>query len=906
MRWYQRLFRRARTEKQLDKELRFHLEQQIADYVAAGIAPDEARRRAGLDFGGLDQVKEECRDIGAARFVETLIQDLRYGLRQLRRNPGFTAVATIILALGIGGNAAIFSFIDALILRMLPVQHPQALVLFGPGDGSGNSDYFPNDDMNLFSFSIYREMQKENGVFSGVASFGSFENGIHGNVGPSGNLEPMEVEAVSGTYFNVLGVKPMLGRVFTDVDDRMLGGHPIAVISYGWWNNRFSRDPSILGKRITIGSTVYTIVGVAPPGFFGTVVGRSPDLWVPLQMEDLISRGPHKLNDKFYRFLDIMARLRPGVARTQAAANVNLILKNILHEYAGARPSRAELEDIRRAHITLNPAATGMSFLRQSFSEPLWILMAMVGLVLVIACANVANLLLARGTARQREIAVRMAVGAGRSRLIRQLLTESLLLGGVGGALGVLFAEWACRFLLSVVSHTQNVLALDVSPDARVFAFTLVVSVGCSVLFGILPALRSTRVALTPALKEGRGTALAHDRSPLGKALIISQVALSLVLLVGAGLFIRSLMNLANVNMGFNGRGVLVLSVDPSATGYSDEPRLDAMYREVEQRVDALPGVTASSFSIFNFGPGSWNDSVWAEGYPDASERSASYNAIGSGYFAAMGIPLLAGRDIGPNDTASSPRVAVINETMARDFFPGESPVGKRFGTTDRAHDHDIQVIGVVRDAKYTELDEKPTPMAYFPYTQYRPDWGIGLYLDQLAVRSSGNPQAVLPDIRRVVSEVNKNLPIDRVTTLTDKVEDSITFQRLMAELAGFFGALALFLACIGVYGLTSYAVARRTNEIGIRMALGAQRVDVIRTIVQEMAVLMLTGLAIGIPAALGSGRLAASVLYGLRPDDPVTLLSAAALLFAVGVLAGLLPARRAAKLDPMVALRHE
>ena len=902
------LIRRNSMEAELDEELRAHVEQQAEKYVQAGMSPEAAARRARLEFGGIEQVKEECRDSWGVRFISELGQDLRYGLRHLRRNPGFTVVAVLTLALGIGANTAIYSFIDVLILRMLPVRHPQALVLFGPGDQSGNSDNFPDSEMHLFSYPIYREIQQKNRVFSGVAAFGSSEAGLHGTVGASRELEAMKVELVSGTYFDVLGVNPFLGRVLTDADDQTLGGHPVAVISYGWWKSRFSRDPAILGKILTIGRTVYTIIGVTPSGFFGTTVGRSPDLWIPLQMHDLIDTGPHKIGDKFYRSLDIIARMKPGVTRSQAAANVNLVLKNILHEYAGSEPSREQLQDIRKAHITLYSAATGNSLLREGFSKPLWMLMAIVGLVLLIACANIANLLLARATARQREIAVRMAMGAGRMRLIRQLLTESALLAGAGGILGILFAEWACRFLLAVVSRTQHVLTLDVSLDTRLLAFTALVSLGCAILFGILPALRLTRVELTPALKEGRGAMLAHDRSTLGRALIISQVAVSLVLLVGAGLFVRSLVTLANVNAGFNKQGVLLFRVDPSATGYTDELRLANMYRQIEQRVDALPGVRASSFSIFAFHQGSWDGSAWAKDYAAApgSQHDASFNAVGSGYFAAMGLPILAGRDFGPQDTAASPRVAVINETMARRFFPGGSPIGKRFGMTGPEHSNDIEVVGVVRDAKYYALDEAPEAFAYYPYSQYTPHWGSGLYLREFEVRYSGNPQVVVPAVRRAMGEVNSNLPIGNVQTLADQVDASITIQRLVAELSAFFGLLAVFLACIGIYGLASYAVSRRANEIGIRMALGARRCDVLRLVVRQGFKLTLMGAAIGIAGALVLTRFLASLLYGVKPTDPLTFVAVSLILIAVALVACYIPARRAAKVDPMVALRYE
>jgi predicted permease len=840
--------------------------------------------------------------------MSSIWMDLRFGLRGMLRSSGLTAVAVLSLALGIGANTAIFSFVNALILKMLPVENPKALVWFGPGDAEGNSGGFPDGDMNLFSYLMYRDIAGRNQVFSGVAAVCSWQIGLNGRVEPSGHLEPMKAQLVSGTYFNVLGVDPILGRTLTDADDQVLGGHPVAVISYGWWTTRFARDPGVVGKALKIGDTLYTIVGVAPRGFFGATVGDSPDMWIPLEMMDAISRGPHKLNDKFYEALDIFARLKPGVSVAEANAGVNTTLKALLHEYAGTQPSREHLTDIQKAHIGLRPAATGKSLLRYEFADPLWTLMAIVGIVLLVACANIANLLLARGSMRQREIAVRMALGAGRGRLLRQLLTESLLLAAVGGAMGVVFASWVNRFLLEMASGGPEIVPLDVALDGRVLGFTIFLSLLTAILFGVAPALRAGRIAPTAALTAGRSGAPGQRRSLLGKAIIVAQVSLSLVLLIGAGLFIRSIINLVNVNAGFNRQNVLLLNLDVHATGYTDEPRLAGLYRQITERVNAVPGVEASSFSIFTFNHGAWNESAWPE-HPTAATKegvNGSYNAVGPGYFAALGLPILEGRGIGEQDTATSPKVAVINETMARKLFPRGPAVGKRFGMGDSTDPKDIEVIGVVRDAKYLSLSERPQALAYYPYTQYRPEWGIGLYLSHFNVRCSGDPKFVASAIRQTIAEINTNLPIVTVETLAERVADSVVYPRLVAELSGFFGILAVLLACIGIYGLMSFAVNRRTNEIGIRMALGAAQTDVVRMVMREVVALVAIGLAIGVPAALASDRWAASLLFGLKPSDPLTLAGATVLLLSVAVLAGYLPARRAAKVDPMVALRYE
>lgn len=836
----------------------------------------------------------------------TLLQDVRYGLRGMRKSPVTTAVAILSLALGIGANVAIFSFVDALILRMLPIEDPRALVFFGPATSSGNSDGFPDGSMSLFSYPIYREMAQKNQVFSGVAAVNSFNVNVYGIVDNSGNAEPLNIQLVSGTYFNVLGLRPVAGRVFTDADDQVLGGHPLAVISYKWWTSRFSGDRSAIGKTLKIGHTIYTIVGIASPGFLGTTLGESQDMWIPLQMADEIVRGPHKINDKFYRSLDIFARLKPGVSRASANANVNVILKGILQDWAGTRPSQEHLLDIQKASIELEPAGTGKSLLRAQFDKPLWMLMALVGLVLLIACANIANLLLASGAMRQREIAVRVSLGAGRVRLIRQLLTESLMLAGIGGALGILFASWASGALFKMATRGNDTVNLDVSLDYRVLSFAFLVCLATVVLFGIVPAMRTAAIAPTESLSGGR--AAGERSSVLGRALIVAQVSLSLVLLISAGLFVRSLVKLTSVETGFQRRNVLWFSVGSFVTGLKDETQLANFYRRVEERTGAIPGVQAVSFSVFAFNQGGWSEQAWADG--DSADppavRTAWYEAVGPGYFATMGSPILDGRPIGAQDTATSPRVAVINETMARRFFRGGSPVGKRFGMGGAAHSKDIEVIGVVRDSKYFQLDEGLRAVAYFPYTQYIPDWGIGLYLSNFQVRFAGSPANIVQSVRDAIAEVNSNAPIRSVQTLAERVDDSVASQRLVAELSGFFGILAVFLACIGIYGLMSFAVTRRTHEIGIRMALGAGQPEVLQMVLREVVMLVGIGLAAGLPVAIAGERWIESLLFGTNPLDPETLVGATIVLLGAAALAGYLPARRAAKLDPIVALRYE
>lgn len=895
------LCRRRKLAEEIDEEVRIHLEMEERENRDRGMPPDEARYAALRRFGNVTQAQETSREMWGWPWLETFFQDLRYGLRQLGRNPGFTSVAVLTLALGIGANTAIFSLLNAVMLRQLPVKDPGQLVLLGNGRARGSADSFAFP--NAFSYLFYREMQQKNQVFSEVSAVLSlpFEH-LHGAVEGSGDLEPMNVQLVSGTYFSMLGIKPVRGRMFTRADDEPAGGHPIAVASYAWWKRRLACDPSVLGKTVTFGSTVYTIVGIAPPEFSGTEVGRSPDLWIPLSMEKQVSPGWNGLDDKWFQSLYILGRLKPGVAVSKAEANVNLLARQIWHGFAGPVLTRDQQNRLERAHIQLTPAGRGLPHLRHLFSLPLQILMVVVGLVLLIACANIANLLLARATTRGREIAVRMAVGAGRLRLIRQMLTESVLMAFIGGALGVLFAWWASDVLLAMVSTGHSPLRLEVTPDARVLVFTFLVCCLTAALFGAFPALRATRIKLPPALKEARGGVAAAGRNRLAKTLIVLQVGLSLVLLIGAGLFLRTLVNLANVNTGFKKENVLLFRIDPPSVGYKEDARLVNLYQQIEQRVSAKPGVRAASISFFSFNQGAWNGDIVVQGRPpQGADPLVTNNIVGPHYFGTMGIPLLSGRSISLQDTEESPKVAIINETMAKEYFPDGSPIGRRFGLGhDPKNGFDIEVVGVVADAKYVDLREKAQPATYFPYTQR-----VGFYHD-LEVRYSGDPAAIIAEVRRAVGEVDHSLPVAYENTLAEQVEQSVTTETLVAQLSGFFGFLAVFLACIGIYGLMSYTVTRRTSEIGVRMALGAVRSNVLWMVIRESLTLVGIGLLAGLPLALGASRLVSRMLFGLSPADPLSMAGAAIVLLAFALLAGYLPARRAANVDPMVALRYE
>jgi predicted permease len=893
------LIGRSQFDSDLKEEMRLHLELLEEQQIKSGQGAKEARAAARRQFGNETALRENSRIALGWEWLDNLVQDVTYGVRAMLRSPGITVVALLSLALGIGANTAIFSLMDAVMLRSLPVKNPAGLVLFGDGLDQGISDGFPNPW--LYSYPFYREMQKRNQVFSEVAASFSMLDRVHGFVEGRSEAESMNIQLVSGTYFPMLGVEAAFGRTLSEEDDRTQGGHPVAVVSYAWWIRTLARDPAVLNMKLRIGPTIFSIVGVAPPEFFGTKIGESPDIWIPLSMQKEIPPGWDGYNDQMFESLHLMARLKPRVTLTEANANVNLLYQQILRGFSSAPLTQETLLKLEKSHVELNSMATGFSRLRYQFSEPLRILMVVVGLVLLIACANIANLLLARSTVRARELAVRLALGAGRTRLIRQLLTESLVLAIAGGALGIVFASMTSHLLVRMVSDGREALQLDVPVDSRLLLFTLGVTLATALLFGTIPAFRATRLNLTDSLKDGRGQSGMSAKGAMAKVLVVSQVALSLVLLVGAGLFVRSLINLANVDTGFTKENVMRMRVDASSAGYSEDPRLLRLYQQIEERVNALPGVRAASFSGFTFNEGTWNNRVWVQGYLSGHrDTDVHHNAVGAHYFAAMGIPLLAGRDFGSQDTATSPKVGIIGETMARTMFPDGPPIGKHYGRGGPDHAGDIEVIGVAKDVKYNSLDEEQQPGDYLPYSQNM------RYLNDFVVRYTGNSVSVISAVRQTVHDVDPSLPISDVLSLDEVVSRSVTNQRLVAQLSAFFGLLALFLSSIGIYGLMSYAVARRTSEIGLRMALGAERSNVMWMVMKESLWLVALGIAIGVPAALAGNRLVGSMLYGLQSNDPVNLLAGAGVLFAVAAVAGYLPARRASLVDPMVSLRYE
>jgi predicted permease len=906
------LFHQRKLEESLEEELRSHLDMAVELNLRNGMSPEQARREALLNFGGIAQTKEVYREQRGLPMIETALQDLRYGVRMLAKSPGFTAVAVLSLALGIGANTAIFTLIDAVLLKMLPVRNPQELVLLRWSVPSGipvgshrvDGNTWDENGRNLgtsFSYPAFQQIRARNRAFTDVFAFTGL--GDHVNVISKGEAGLARGQTVSSNYFSALGVQPTTGRMFVETDDRV-GAPPVCVISDGYWKRRFGRDNSIAGKAISIAGVPFTIVGVTPPEFFGVQPGSAIDVWVPLSIKPLVAPVSDKKFSDFastdYWWVLIMGRLKPGVSERQAAAGLDVIFKQ------SATPDVASPDKRILASLELTPASHGLDQLRRQFSRPLFILMGIVGLVLLIACANVANLLLARAKSRQKEIGVRLSLGASRGRLIRQLLTESALLASLGGALGLALAYWGSGLLITFISPANNKLSLNLSPDFRVLGFAAAMCLLTGLLFGLAPAWRATRVELTPALKQSTsGLSAGRLRLGLAKTLVIAQAALSLVLLFGAGLFVRTLVNLKNLDTGFDKDNLLLFGINPTTAGYKG-PALNDFYARVQQRVAALPGVVSATASLHLLLSGSMRgNSIWVSGYNPKPGEELSVRVVpaGSNFFETMKIPLLRGRDFNERDNESAPKIAVVNQTLVKRYFANRDPIGQRIGW-DRESPA-MEIVGVAKDAKYDSLRRDAAPTIYHPFRQAN-----NLNWMHYEVRTAGDPKTFIPDVRSAVAALDRNVPLFDLKTQTEQVDELLLRERLFAKLSSFFGLLALLLACVGLYGIMSYAVVRRTSEIGIRMALGARRADILGMVLQETLVLVTIGIALGIPASLMAARFAASVfsglLYGLKATDVTTVVIAAVLLMAVAAFAGFLPARRASLVEPTVALRYE
>ena len=827
----------------------------------------------------------------------TLVREIRYAARGLRKNVGFALVVVLTLGFGMGANAAIFSLMDQVLLRSLPVRDPSRLVLLdGPGAFQGRTF-----NRMTFSYPMFVDFRDRNEVFSGVLA--RFPTAM--TVVWQGRSERASGDIVSGNFFDVLGVGPAIGRVFNASDDRTPGAHPVAVLSYGYWQRRFGGDPAVLDQTLVVNGHPMTIIGVAAQGFTGMQVGSTSDVMVPMMMKAQMTPTWNDLDNRRSRWVTVMGRLKPGVTTDGAEVQLNVVYKQINQQEITALSNVTDSFRQRfvSKHLEVLPGARGLSDMREQFSTPLVVLMGMVGLVLLIACANVANLLLARSTSRQKEIAVRLALGAGRGRIARQHLIESLLLAGAGAILGLVLASWTGRFLLAALPGDPTAQTLTANPDARVVLFTLLLAIVTALLFGIGPALSATRPAVVTALKDEAGSVVGGGKQARARrVLVVAQVALSMLLLSGAGLFARSLLNLRSVDPGFPVERLLTFSLDPSLSGY-DPSRTLALFEQTQDALGAIPGVWSASMSeIGAFTGNAWSMTVKVDGYQQKEDEDMNPNVDGIGprYFETLGVTLVAGREFTAKDTAGSPKVAIINETMAKYFFRDANPIGKRFGF-GRGKPSEIEIVGVVRDLRTVQLNEKAPRFVYIPYRQ---DEGVTELSFVVAV--SGDAGVTAGAVRQAVQRLDPSLPIFNMKAMTAQVSESLYVERMVAALSVAFGALATMLAAIGLYGVMSYAVARRTREIGIRMALGAERGRVMWLVLKEVAALAALGVVVGLAGAFYLTRQVQSQLFGLSPHDPATLAGAMTLLLAVALVAGFIPARRATTIDPLVALKAE
>jgi predicted permease len=853
--------------------------------------------------------------------MSILLQDLRYATRMLLKNPVFAIVAVLTLALGIGANTAIFTVLDSVLLRELPVHNPQELsVLTGP-DSQGATFGGETGERTRLAYSEFQYLRDHSEVFSHVFAADNQVVNVNASIGTGsrasqGHTDSLRVHLVSGDYFGTLGVKAAAGQVFTPDLDRARGGAPVAVISYAFWKQHFGLNPSALGRAIQIRNVSFEIIGVSPPGFFGETVGQAPDVWLPITMADAIYAGRDMLSPSpqgilnQQLWLQVIGRRKPGITNAQANASLNIVFKGLVQSLIGPGITEELQHHLLDQRLKVQSAARGASTLHHSFGEPLKFLMALVGLVLLIACANVANLLLARGSSRQTEFVMRLAVGADRSRLVRQLLTESLLLAMLGACAGILAAFWADSLLLRMVQGVANgpgAIQLNLQPDARVLAFTLLVALVTSVLFGLFPALQATKLDLAGQMKsDASGTqgASSLGQRPLSKFLVVAQVTFSLVLLVGAGLFVHSLAKLSQANLGYDRENLLLFRVNASGGGYKGDA-MTRLYKELFARISAVPGLRGVTVSYNGLFSGSESgDPISVEGYTPkpGEEMESTFDLIGPGYFSTMGIPILLGRELTAQDSGGGLRPAVVNETFAHRFFPNTSPIGKHVRDTYPGNPADCVVVGVVADVKYNSLREETPPRIYAPL--FNPLWlqGSAIY----EVRTFADTASVSASLRSAVQEASASLPPIDIRAMGGLVDATLQTDRFIQRLSSAFGLLAILLASIGLYGVMAYNVARRTRDIGIRMALGAAPGDVRWQILRETLVLVCIGIAIGVPAALAGTRLVRGLLFGLGFADPVVIVSAAALLALVAALAGFVPARRASRVDPMVALRYE
>ena len=908
--WLRTLLRVDRADAELEAELGFHLQQQMEANRAAGMSAQEAREAALREFGGVAQVREEARDQRGLNLFYDLGRDVRLALRQLRHSPGFATVVILSLALGIGANTAIFTLIHSILLQSLPVTHPEQLYRLG-NTGACCVISGVRSSHSIFAYPFYRELRDHTPQVSELAAFQALPREISVRRAGSGQAAVARFgQYVSGNYFLVFRVAPAAGRLLAPTDE-LPGAAPAAVISYRTWQRDYGLDLSVVGAAVTINGFPFTIVGVAAPGYFGDTLRPNPaDFWIPLAQEPVLAGATSLLHDADKSWLYAIGRIAPGTSPAALEGQVN----GELQQWYAAHPeiTAGERQDYHQSRIVVSPGARGVTSMRDELATGLRLLFAASALMLLIACANVANLLLARGAANRGQMAIQVAIGASRWRLLRQSFTASVVLALAGGLAGIYLAFAGARALVLLTFTGSVYLPVDTAPSVAVLLFALLLSMFTAVVCGFVPAWFNARPDPAEALR-GAGRTTRGDSALARKSLAILQVALSLVLLAGAGLLTRGLQNLFSQSYGFSLQGRLAVAVNPALAGYKLE-QLGPLYERIEDRLGELPGVLGVSYSLYSpVDDDNWSGSVFIEGRPD-SHDNASWNRVGPNYFEVVGTRLLRGRAIGREATPDSTRVAVINETFARNYFPNADPIGKHIGWGDASHAGDLEIVGIVQDAKYIDYREPMYPMFFTPFLQmvaYKDpsDANAQLrsnYIGAIELRWEGSAGGIQQDVRRALAEIDPNFPVLAAQTFTDRLGDNLTQERLLARLSTLFGLLALLLAGIGLYGLMAHSVTQRTNEIGLRMALGAGRGGVLWMVLRESLRLVLIGLAIGLPAAYAAARVSASLLFGLKPGDPGAFVAAITVLVAVAMIAGYLPARRASRVDPMTALRHE
>jgi predicted permease len=912
--WLKWMVKRQRLETDLEAEVRFHLDSYAADLVRDGVPAAEAMRRARIEFGGVESHKDAIRASVGLRWWDDLWGDLQYGARILWKSPGFTAIAVVSLALAIGANTSIFSVANQLLYAQLGVPHPEQLRLLTAIAGEHSVVHSSWGSVSpvagggtrfvSFTYPIYEELRKENHVLDEIFAF---KENIQANATIEGSAQAVRLELVSGNLYEQMGVRPVLGRPILPSDDQTPGAGEVATISEGLWERAFGKSPDAVGKVITVNMTPVTVIGVNPRSFTGAMsVQNSADIFMPLSMIPLVkgelgTSGPLLSSSQIW-WVQLMAREKAGVPLEQARAALNVAFSAAIH----ATMTVAKNDTMPR--LELEDGSRGLNFYGKYFAQPMYVLLAVVGFVLLIACANIANLMLARSSARQREMSVRLALGAGRGRILRQVLTESLMLAAIGGAVGLFLGYLSRTALPKLLLNAWEREGMNVPFDWKVFSFTAGVTLATGVLFGIAPAWNATRAEIGTAIKDGGKASTKQRKGWSGRTLVAFQVALSTMLVFGASLFVRTLINLDAVDVGFRADNLVLFDLNPPNKQYP-APKDIALHARVEQALREVPGVEGVTLTDIPLLANSVSESDFnVEGAPKTNEphgegSGAMQSTVGQDYLSVMGIPIVAGRNFRAQDVETPQRFSIVNQALARKYFPNQNPIGRRFTMDDVTVKNRswLEIIGVSADTRYSNL-QQPTPPLHFDLYRQSKDIGGATYV----VRTRLKPDAIVPSLRAVVQDIDRDLPLLDVRTQRQQIDATISQERVFASLTASFGILALALACVGIYGIMAYAVSQRTNEIGIRLALGAERGQVQGMVLKEAGRLAVVGVVVGIAVALGLGQVVKSMLYGLRPSDPASLLGAAGLLLGVALLAGWVPAMRASRVEPMEALRHE